>query len=166
MPRIFARRASGWIEFDSRVAWSRAGGPKPVSLVWYRDAKIARVRIAPDDGESRHVYVDYCYREDGQLARLRPTPRVERKCEPNQYQCSYVLRLERLYPRDGPALTTFAYFDGAGFVRGLLPYHPGIIDEPWLLPERTVFVYAPMTWPEYTNVADLPFNDLLYATAR
>src|SRR5271169_1743288 len=172
VPRIFARRASaagelsGWVEFDSRAAWSRAGSPKPVALVWYREAKIARVRLAPDDAESRHVYVDYCYRDDGHLARLRPMPRVERKGEPNRYQCSYVLRLERLYPPEGPALTTFAYSDGAGFVNGLLPYLPGIIDEPWLLPEHTVFTYPPMTWPEYNNVADLPFNELLYATSR
>src|SRR5215475_8680334 len=45
-PRIFARitsvpgRSAGWVEFDARAAWNRAGRPKPVALVWYRDAKI------------------------------------------------------------------------------------------------------------------------------
>lgn len=138
-----------------------------MALVWYRDAKIARVRLAPDDGESRHVYADYCYRDDGHLARLRPTPRVERKCEPTtHYQCSYVLRVERLYPPEGPALTTFAYSDGAGFVNGV-PYSPAdAIREQSLQPERTELIYLPMTWPEYTNVEDLPFNELLYATSK
>ena len=175
-PRIFAQRgltagaSSGWEEFESRVAWRQAGSPKPVALVWYRDAKIAHVRVAPDDRENSRVYVDYCYRNDGRLARLRPTPRVQRNCDPSGYQCKYVLRLERLYPADGPVLTMFGYFDGEGFVKGQpfdgVPYFPGILNGPWLSPEHTELVYLPITWPEYANIADLPFSGLSYATLK
>src|SRR5215469_16654344 len=51
VPRIFARitsaygQSTGWVEFDTRAAWSRAGRPKPVALVWYRHARIVRVAI-------------------------------------------------------------------------------------------------------------------------
>src|SRR5271169_2779801 len=96
VPRIFARTTSaygqstGWVEFDTRAAWSRAGSPKPVALVWYQDAKIVRVAISPNDDESPRVYADYCYRQDGTLARLRSVPSVRRKCEPNRNQCTSV----------------------------------------------------------------------------
>lgn len=155
VPRIFARTTSaygqstGWMEFDTRAAWSRAGSPKPMALVWYRDAKIVRVAISPDDDESPRVYADYCYRQDGTLARLRSVPSVRQKCEPDRSQCTLVRREERFYPLEGPVLKTFGV-DGA---------------EP-LLAERIVETLVPMKWPEYLHVTDLPFSELLYATLR
>jgi hypothetical protein len=32
--------------------------------------------------------------------------------------------------------------------------------------ERMFDIFAPMKWPEYLRVGDLPFNELLYATWR
>ena len=152
VPRIFASRrasplgeSSEWVEFDNRDAWNRAGSPKPVALVWYRDAKIVRVEISPNDAESPKVYADYCYRQDGTLARLRSVPSVRRKCEPNGYQCTVVLRGGRLYPPKGPVVTTY-----------------GPTGEEPLPAERIVETFVPMEWPEYLHVTDLPFSELLY----
>jgi hypothetical protein len=171
VPRIVARitsalgQSTGWVEFDSRAAWNRAGRPKPVALVWYRDAKIVRVAIAPNDGEKPQLYADYCYRQDGTLARLRSMPRVQRSCEQNRYQCSLVLRQERWYLPEEPVLKTFGYLEGVGYVNGATPAL-GAIDDESLQPERTVETFVPMNWPEYRRVTDLPFSDLLYATLR
>jgi hypothetical protein len=172
VPRIFARitsafgQSSGWVEYDSRVAWNRAGRQQPVALVWYRDAKIVRVAIAPnDDGQKPEVYADYCYRQDGSLARLRSMPSVQRNCERNRYQCSLVVRQVRVYPPEGPVLRIFGYLDGVGYVTGMAPSLEAIGEES-LQPERTVVTFVPMKWPEYRHVADLPFSELLYATLR
>jgi hypothetical protein len=80
-----------------------------VALVWYRDAKIVRVAIAPNDGEKPQIYADYCYRQDGTLARLRSMPRVQRSCEQNRYQCGLVLRQERWYLPEEAVLKTIPW---------------------------------------------------------
>jgi hypothetical protein len=173
IPRIFARvtsafgQSSGWVEYDSRAAWNRAGTPQPVALVWYRDAKIVRVAITPNEADQKpEVYADYCYREDGSLARLRSMPSVERDCKRNRYQCSLVVRQERLYPPEGPAVRVLRYLDGVGYVANGTAASLGAIGEESLQPERTIVTFAPMKWPEYMRVADLPFSELLYATLR
>src|ERR1039458_9322797 len=85
VPLIFAQNTSaygqstGWVEFDTTADWRRAGSPKPVTLVWYRDAKIVRVEISPNDDQSPRVYADYCYRQNGTLARLRSVPSKRQK---------------------------------------------------------------------------------------
>jgi hypothetical protein len=164
VPRIFAQitsaygQSAGWVAFDSRATWSRAGRPKPVALVWYRDAKIVRVSISANDGASPRVYADYCYRQDGTLAQLRSVPSVQRKCEPSRYRCTVVLREERLYPPEGPVLTTFGFLDA-------FPSR-SVIDEESLPAERIVENFVQMKWPEYLHVADLPFENSRYATAR
>jgi hypothetical protein len=173
VPRIFARitpahgQSSGWVEYDSRAAWSVAGRPQPVALVWYRKATIVRVAITPKEGGQRpEVYADYCYRQDGSLARLRSMPSVQRNCKRNRYQCSLVVRQERFYPPEGPVLRTFGYLDGVGYVvTGTTP-SLGAIDEELLQPERTVVTFVPMEWHEYLHITDLPFSELLYATLR
>jgi hypothetical protein len=163
VPRILARTTSaygqstGWVEFDTRAAWSQAGSPKPVALVWYRDAKIVRVAISPHDDESPRVYADYCYRQDGTLARLRSVPSVRQKCEPNQ--CTFVLREVRFYPPEGRVLKTYGV-DGLPNVNGTT----GVIES--IPAERIVQTFVPMKWPEYLHVTDLPFSELLYATLR
>jgi hypothetical protein len=171
VPRIFAQitsalgQSAGWVEFDSRAAWNRAGRPKPVALVWYRDAKIVRTAISPNDSESPRVYADYCYRQDGTLARLRSMPSVQRSCERNRYQCSLVLRQEQWYLPEEPVLKTFGYLAGVGYVNWGTP-SLGAIDEESLQPESTVVTIVPTNWPEYLRVTDLPFSELLYATLR
>lgn len=168
VPHIFARTTSaygqstGWVEFDTRADWSRAGSPKPVALVWYRDAKIVRVAISQHDDESPRVYGDYCYRQDGTLARLGSVPSVRQKCEPNRNQCTFVLREARFYPPGGPVLATYGGVDGLldivnGTTRAVLEARPA---------ERIVQTFVPMKWPEYLHVTDLPFSELLYATLR
>ena len=168
VPRIFAQTASayghstGWVEFDSRAAWSRAGRPQPIAIVWYRDAKIVRVEISPNDDQSPRVYADYCYRQNGTLARLRSVPSKRQKCEPSRYQCTFVLREVRFYPPGGPVLTTYGGVDGLldivnGTTGAVFEARPA---------ERIVQTFVPMKWPEYLHVTDLPFSELLYATMR
>ena len=166
VPRIFARitsadYSSGWIAYDSEAAWNRAGRPQPVALVWYSDAKIVRVAITPnDDGQRPEVYADYCYRQDGTLARLRSVPSVQHKCEPNRNQCTLVRREVRFYPPEGPVLKTYG-LDRLPNLTGTT----GVIIDP-LPAERIVETFVPMKWPEYLHVTDLPFSELLYATLR
>jgi hypothetical protein len=160
VPRIFARTASAygqstdWMEFDTRAAWSRAGNPKPVALVWYRDAEIVRVGIYPNDDESLRVYADYCYRQDGTLARLRSVPSVRRKCEPNRYQCTLVLREARFYPPEGPVLKTYG-LDSLPNVNGSTRV---IFGDESIPAERVIETFVPMKWREYLHVTDLPFQ--------
>jgi hypothetical protein len=167
VPHILAQPASaygqstGWVEFDSRAAWSRAGSPNPVALVWYRDAKIVRVAVSPNDDESTRVYADYCYRQDGTLAQLRSVPGIRQKCEPNRYQCTVVLREMRFYPADGPVLRTYGFEKLLG-VNG----NTEIIGDESMPAERMVQKFVPMKWPEYRHVTELPFSELLYATLR
>jgi hypothetical protein len=165
VPRIFAQTTSvygqsaGWVQYDTRAAWRRAGMPKPVALVWYRDAKVVRVKISSSDDVSQRVYGDYCYREDGSLARLRSQPSVGRKCQPNGSQCTLVLREVRLYPPEGQYLTTY----GADYLHsdgGL------IVNLESAGAERVVENFVPLKWPEYRHVTDLPFSDLLYTSLR
>jgi hypothetical protein len=166
VPRIFARitsaaDSSGWIEYDSKAAWNEAGRPQPVAFVWYQDSKIFRVAITANEPSNLLVYADYCYREDGSLARLRSMPSTQHNCERNRYQCSLALREARFYRPDGLAVTTFKFLDHGGYSTP----PPDVINGP-LLPEHTVVTYVPMKWPEYLHVADLPFSGLLYATLR
>lgn len=169
VPRIFARissadgQSTGWVEFDTRADWSRAGRPEPVALIWYRDAKVVRVAISANDDEIPGVYADYCYRQEGTLARLRSVPSERQKCEPSRYQCTFVLREVRFYPPEGPVLKTYG-----GAIDGLLNLANGtaeIFGES-LPAERVVETFVPMKWPEYLHVKDLPFRELLYATLK
>ena len=168
VPRIFARTTSaygqsaGRVEFDTKADWRRAGSPKPMALVWYRDAKTVRVAISPNDVESPRVYADYCYRQDGTLARLRSVPSERQKCEPNRNQCTSVLQEVRFYPPEGPVLKTYGGVDGLldivnGTTEAILEGPPA---------ERMVTISVPMKWPEYLHVTDLPFSELLYVTLR
>ena len=168
VPHIFAQSTSaygqsaGWVEFDNMAAWRRAGGPKPVALVWYRHGKIVRVAISPNDGESSRVYAKYCYRQDGTLARLRSVPSGRQRCEPSRYQCTLVLREVRFYPPEGMVLKIYGGVDGLlDFVNGTTRK---IIEAPTA--ERMISTFVPMKWPEYRHVADLPFNKLFYAALR
>jgi hypothetical protein len=166
LPRVFARISSaddgsGWIEYRSSTAWIRAGRPQPMALVWYKGFKIVHVAITPNEASKPLVFADYCYREDGGLARLRSMPSLQRNCKGNRYQCSLVLRQERFYPPEGPALSTFGYLDGVGYVLNGATPSLGAIDEESLQPERMVVTFVPMKWPEYLHVADLPFSELL-----
>ena len=168
VPLIFAQitsaygQSTGWLEFDTTAAWRRAGSPKPAALVWYRDAKIVRVAISPNDDEDRRVYADYCYRQNGTLARLRSVPSKRQECEPSRYRCTFVLREVRFYSPGGPVLTTYGGVDGLpdmvnGTTRAVFKARPA---------ERIVQTFVPMKWPEYLHVTDLPFSELLYATLR
>jgi hypothetical protein len=168
VPRIFAQtpsasgQSAGWVEFDTRADWSRAGSPKPVARAWYRDAKIVRVEISPSDDESPRVYADYCYRQDGTLARLRSVPSMRHKCEPHQSQCTVLLREVRLYPPEGPVLKTY----GVERLPNLNGTTAVINGDESLPAERVVETFVPMKWPEYLHVTDLPFSQLLYVTLR
>lgn len=163
VPRIFAPITSafgpstGWVEFDSRAAWTQAGSPKPVAFVWNRHAKIVRVAISPNGDETPRVYADYCYRQDGTLARLRSVPSERQKCEPNRNQCTSVVREQRFYPPE-------AYVAVDGLVNIVNGTTGAILEAPPA--ERMVWTFVPMKWPEYLRVTDLPFSELLYATLR
>jgi hypothetical protein len=165
VPRLFARTTSaygastGWVEFDTRAAWRRAGSPKPVALAWYRDARIVRVAISANDDKNPRLYADYCYRQNGRLARLRSLPSERQKCEPSRNRCTVILREVRFYPAEGPVLKAYGDFDGlADVLNGSTILGPTA--------ERVLQTFVPMNWPEYAHVTDLPFNKLLYATLR
>jgi hypothetical protein len=166
VPRIFARttsiygQAAGWVEYDTRAAWRQAGRPEPVALVWYRDARIVRVKISSSEDESPRVYADYCYRKNGTLARLQSEPSVLRKCQPNGVQCTLVLREVRLYPPEDQVLTAYGVdirLNENGFLLG---------EQESAGAERIIEKFVPMKWPEYRHVTDLPFSELLYADLR
>lgn len=166
-PRIFARKSAvrgqqpEWVEFFSVDAWRHAGKPQPLALIWYKEDKVARVSITPPDGRGNgSSYTDYCYRPDGSLARLRSVPEMRADCDPSYLDCSYTFRVEQLYP---PGL--------GGQRRSFVTQQPVDLDgysidlRP-LKSERTSFIFAPVEWPEYRNVWDLPFNQLLYASSQ
>jgi hypothetical protein len=166
-PRIFARkpavfgRSLEWAEFFSIDEWRQAGKPQPLALVWYKEDGVARVAITPPntraDGNS---YTDYCYRPDGSLARLRSVPETQADCDQSSLRCSYTFRVERLYPPglgdQGPSSVT----------QQPISLDRYSVDRRPLKSEKTSFVFAPMEWPEYLNVSDLPFNQLLYASSQ
>jgi hypothetical protein len=71
-----------------------------------------------------------------------------------------VLREVRFYPPEGPVLKTYG-LDRLPNVNGTTGV---IIEAPPA--ERMVATFAPMKWPEYLHVTDLPFSELPYATLR
>ena len=173
-PRLFAQvfsgleATSGWVEFSSQEAWRRVGRPQPLALVWYKDDQVVRVAITPkQDGQDGQAYLDYCYRADGTLARLRAVPELRTDCDPFLLHCSLTLRGERLYPPKGnlPKLS-------APTAKPMVCGSPGcsLDQETFFLrtlqSERTSFVFSPIDGPEYLSVRDLPFNRLLEASAK
>jgi len=166
-PRFFAQKfsalgpSSGWVEFSSIDAWRQAGKPQPLALVWYMDDRVARVAITPPDGtRNENSYTDYCYRPDGSLARLRSVPEKQADCDQSFLHCSYTFRVERLYP------------PGLGGQRPYSATPPPVdldgysVDRRPLKSEKTSFKFAPLEWPEYKSVWDLPFNQLLNASSQ
>ena len=184
-PRMFAQTASGlgpssgWVEFSSTDAWRRAGQPQPLALVWYKDGGVARVAItARDRGDNGQSYVDYCYRPNGSLARLRSVPEVRTECDQSYFHCSRTFRGERFY-HPKPEICNSKYLrcfarPSAESTEGKTSIAAPSIDvlpsegfDFWpLKPERTSFIVAPLDWPEYLSVWDLPFNGLLYASTK
>jgi hypothetical protein len=166
-PRVFARkspvdgRSPEWTEFFSMDAWKHAGQPQPLALVWYKEDRVARVAITPPDGRrDGNSYTDYCYRPDGSLARLRSVPEKQADCDQSFLHCSYAFRVERLYPPglggQRPSFVTQPPVDLNGYS----------VDRRPLKSEETSFMLAPMEWPEYLSVWDLPFNQLLYVSSQ
>jgi hypothetical protein len=162
VPRIFARRpaalgqSADWAEFFSVEEWRHFGKPEPVAFAWYKGDKLVRVTITPPDGrENGNSYTDYCYRPDGTLAQLRSVPESQAACDQSSVHCSYTFPAERLYGLglDGqrPSLAAVDQY---------------MFDPRPLKSEKTSFRVAPMEWPEYLTVSDLPFNRLLYISAQ
>jgi hypothetical protein len=172
-PRIFAQVFSGlgptegWAEFDSKAAWEEAGEPKPIALVWYDAGDVVRVAITFDDGRS---YADYCYRPDGKLAQLRSLPAVKTQCDASLFHCEVTVRGGcREYPPEGMLASSLLQRTGIA----PFPETPGWdldLDGFLLLkalkPEKASVTSAPMNWPEYLSVRDLPFNRLLYVSSE
>lgn len=171
VPRIFAQIGSGsnWMEFSGSDAWKRAGKPQPLALVWYRNDAVARVVIKAKGGSGDgQWYADYCYRPDGSLARLRSVPETQTDCDPSLFHCTFTIQGERLYPPKALELVKPCPKDG-----GQRPVVVKADSLDWydvllrpLQSERTSISFAPMEWPEYLTVRDLPFNPLLYVSTR
>jgi len=166
-PRIFARKSAAlgrspeWAEFFTMDEWRHAGKPQPLALVWYKEERVVRVAITPPNGRADgNSYTDYCYRPDGSLARLRSVPETQADCDQSSLHCSYTFRVERLYPPglggQRPSSVTQQPVDLDGYS----------LDRRPLKSEKTSFMFAPMEWPEYLTVWDLPFNQLLYASSQ
>ena len=168
-PRVFARITSGygvsigWAEFENGAAWRRAGEPKPVAFVWQHNSQIVRAAIFPNDEDDQRIYADYCYRPDGNLARLRPMPSQRHKCEPRRLQCTYTLREVRFYPPEGGVLKTYGS-EGDELLSLVKGNADGVLEGPPA--ERTIVAKLPTNLPEYLSVTDLPFDNLFYRTLR
>ena len=176
-PRIFAQvssglgPSSGWAEFESKTAWREAGKPKPLALVWYKDSKVVRVTMTAGRGGGGRSYADYCYRPDGSLAQLRSVPEVQTNCDQSLFHCDVTVRGVQLYPQKGMLPTPRAQRDGQepssaaqAHVSGFDWYDPFLFRP--LEPEKATVSFAPMDWPEYLSVWDLPFNRLLYVSTK
>lgn len=169
--RVFAQvtagfeAPSGWVEFSSGAAWARAGKPQPLALVWYKDERVSRVAITSGDGENS--YADYCYRPDGNLARLRSQPEVQNDCDNRFLACKVTVRAEQLYPPYGELaqLSIKQATKRPPFIRNLdhLSLN-ALVSRPALRPERSSGSFASTNSPEYLTIWDLPFNRLLYAS--
>lgn len=172
-PRVFAQvfsglgAASGWVEFSNRAAWRDAGKPQPLALVWYKDDKVVRVAItSKDDAAQRQPYTEYCYRADGSLARLRAVPELQTKCDPFLFHCDLTSRGERLYPPMGhlPRLSGAPAKPAAAAQLDVRDQNSFFLR--LLQSEQTSFAFAPIGWPEYLRVSDLPFQQLLEVSAK
>lgn len=171
-PRMFAQvtfalgPSSGWAEFDNVAAWRQAGRPEPLALVWYKESTVIRVVLS--SGGEGQSYADYCYRPDGSLAQFRPVPAARTKCDQSLLHCDVkVLGGLRLYPPKGTHGTTVhaeLLVPQAWAKR--LDLADTIFPRPILQPERETASFAPVDWPEYLSVSDLPFNQMLYVSAR
>lgn len=149
--------SSGWKKFENREVWREAGEPKPLALVWYNEGQVVRVAITnSSDGDS---YTDYCYGADGSLAQLRLVPAIENKCDGSLFRCNVAFRGGGwLYPPRGILGQGHAPTPQQSWER--VPLDFSLLR--MLKPEKSTFSFAPMQWPVFRNVSELPFNDLLY----
>lgn len=169
-PRMFAQTASGlgpssgWVEFSSKDAWRRAGQPQPLAQVWYQDGGVARVAISAQDRQS---YVEYCYRPDGSLARLRSVPETQIECDHSLFHCSLTVRAERFYHAQ-PNLAAGEPITGEISVAAQPIDVQSVygFDVRTLKSERTSYRVASSDWPEYLSVWDLPFGSLVALSTR
>jgi nuclear transport factor 2 (NTF2) superfamily protein len=150
-PRLFAETHSGrtqsaeWAEFSSRAEWERAGKPKLIASAWLRNGNIIRVAMAFEHGnEDGPLYVDYCYQQNGKLARLASVPVLRTKCDDAYFRCQLTSGIEWLYLPNGQRLQV---------VNGM--------DRRLLKSEQTYFSTSKLAPPEYPNVGDLPFARVL-----
>ncbi len=161
--------SSGWTEFASKAAWRQAGKPKPLALVWYKDSKVVRVAITAG-GAHGQSYADYCYRPDGSLAQFRSVPAVQNRCDQSLFHCNVTFRGGlRLYPPKGMLAAPLALRHGQESSPVIaaqdFDFYDLLLRRP-LMPEKTTVSFAPMDWPEYVSVWDLPFNRLLYVSTK
>lgn len=172
-PRMFAQvsfgpgLASGWAEFDDVAAWRRAGRPEPLALVWYKESNPIRVVLSSGSGKEQ-PYADYCYRPDGNLAQFRSVPAVQTRCDQSLLHCDVKFRGGlRLYPPKGAQDATVhaeLLVPQAWIKR--LDLGDLTFPAPILQPERETASFAPVDWPEYLRVWDLPFIQMGYVSAK
>jgi hypothetical protein len=171
-PRVFAqvspsaKSSPEWLEFVSTTAWMRAGSPYPLALVWYKDGNAIRVTItASGHSGEQQEYADYCYRPNGNLARLRSEPRTQIDCDRSLLQCRLTLREERLYPPKGQLAEGVLERDAGNSQFVVVRRDEDSLPRP-LRSEITWVVAAPMNWLEYLTVSELPFYPLQYASGK
>jgi len=150
-PRLLAEiypatiQAGKWVEFPGKGEWERAGKPKPIAWVWYKDRKIVRVAMAFDKSdESSVTYADYCYQPTGKLARLASEPHMQTACEQAYFRCQLTFGIEWLYLPNGKKLQVIDQTD-----RRLLKSE-----------QTSVSVSKPAP-PEYLEVGEFPLARLL-----
>ncbi len=145
-PRLLAAIQAGkWVEFPSKAEWDRAGKPKPIAWVWYKDGNIIRVAMAFGKSvESSSAYADYCYQPTGKLTRLASEPHRHTTCDEAYFRCELTFGSEWLYLPNGKRLQAIDETD-----RRLLKS------------EQTSISVSKPAPPEYLNVGELPFARLL-----
>ena len=84
-PRVFVKTESNeteaWDEFSSKAEWEQAGKPQPVAFAWYKENKIVRALFLSKNNRDGGRYAEYCYRADGQLAKLQSEADASAVCD-------------------------------------------------------------------------------------
>jgi len=152
-PRLFAKTRESketgeWKEFSSKAEWERAGKPTPVAFAWYKENQTIRAVFSfnnNDDGGDR--YADYCYRADGDLAKVRSTVEVSAVCDDAYFRCQLTLPREWFYLPNGR--TVDLIYD----------------DKRPLKSEQTNLSLSPRP-PEYLTIWTLPFASSLFVHTK
>lgn len=133
-----------WRRYETRAEWEKGSKPVPAALAWTRNGKVVAVRLAFQvDGTGIHI-ADYCFREDGTLAKVGLSVRLEQQWN-----------RPRMYAKVKVARTWFFAPDGRRIAE-VQRSEPTPLEA-----EKTDFIYIQP--PLFRNVAQLPFVALLYS---
>ena len=110
-PRLFARtkanETGAWDEFSSKAEWEQAGKPQPVAFAWYKENKVVRAVFLSKNNRDGRRHAEYCFRGDGNLARLQSEADASAVCDDAYFRCQLTLPREWLYLPTGKIVSVF-----------------------------------------------------------